>query len=195
MEDAVMDESLESVQWGHGQCMSKMDRMIAALGAEELERQQRSAGGSMASEAPRDTALLQEQDKEKESLRKLHERSPRLPSSVPEEMSMKRREDIAWAFTALQQGPAITEIATDDALLATLRSLLRAAEAEALRQTRVEAQIDRDRIERERQRAQELAIKNQELTMKNEELTIKNQELTIKNEELTIKNEDQERRG
>ncbi|KAI7163196.1 hypothetical protein KC349_g1492 [Hortaea werneckii] len=158
-----------------------MRSLFAAL--DDLERQQQSAGTSMASEEPRDPALLQEEDNDKGLLRKLHERSSPAPPSVPEEMTMKRQSDILSSLTALQQGPAITKIAAHDALLAELRSLVQAAEAEALQQMCVQAQNDRNRVEHGRQRAQELAIKNEELTVKNEELTIKNEELTIKNEE------------
>lgn len=50
-----MDDSLESVQWEHGQDMSVMDHMIAALGAEELERQQRS----VTSQAPQEVSSSQ----------------------------------------------------------------------------------------------------------------------------------------
>ncbi|KAI6857374.1 hypothetical protein KC323_g7429 [Hortaea werneckii] len=201
MEDTVMDESLESVQWGHGQCMSKLDRMIATLGAEELKRQQRSAAGSMASEVPRDMTLLQQEEKEKECLRKLHERSSRSPPSVPQNMSMRRQEDILSSLMALQQGPTITKIASDDVLLAELRSLFRAAEAEAeaLQKMRVQTQIDRDHIGHERQHAhqgftamnEELAVKNDGLAIKNEELTIKDQkELTSKDQELADKSKE-----
>lgn len=88
-------------------------------------------------------------------------------------MSTKREEGIAWALTGLQQVPAITKIAIDDALLTKLRNLVRTAKAEALRQMRVQAQIDRDRIEHERQHAHYFATTNEELAVKNEKLTIR----------------------
>ncbi|KAI7201494.1 hypothetical protein KC316_g2522 [Hortaea werneckii] len=188
MENTIMTERLESIHRRHDQWRGEMRHLFAVL--DDLERQQRSAGTSMASEKPRNPALLQEEDNDKELLRKLHERSSPSPPSVPEEMTMKRQSDIASSLTALQQGSAITEIATHDTLLAELRSLVQAAEAEALQQMRVQAQNDRDRMENERHRAQELAIKNEELTVKNEELTVKNEELTAKNEELAVKNEE-----
>ncbi|KAI7236218.1 hypothetical protein KC330_g3871 [Hortaea werneckii] len=100
MENTIMTERLESIHRRHDQWRGKMRRLIAAL--DDLERQQRSAGTSMA-------------------LRKLHERSSPSPPSGPGEMTMKRQSDILSSLTALQQGPAITKIATHDALLAELR--------------------------------------------------------------------------
>lgn len=65
-----MERGRESDQWRHDQWRSRVRRMIVALDAHELRRQQRSAGASMTYKVTRDTALLQEEGKEKESLRR-----------------------------------------------------------------------------------------------------------------------------
>ena len=88
------------------------------------------------------------------------------PPSVREKMRLKRQKAIDSSLTALQQGPSITKIANDDESLAQLRSLIGAAEAEALQQMRVQAQHDRDSIKDERQRTQDL---QSQLSRRNEE--------------------------
>ncbi|KAI7090027.1 hypothetical protein KC356_g1944 [Hortaea werneckii] len=125
-------------------------------GQEPRAYARQNAGTLKMAEILCDTSLLQEQEDEKEALRKIHERLSQFPPSVREKMRLKRQKVIESSLTALQQGPSITKIASDDESLAQLRSLIGAAEAEALQQMRGQAQRDRHSINEERQRTQDL---------------------------------------
>ncbi|GAB1727668.1 hypothetical protein NU195Hw_g7370t1 [Hortaea werneckii] len=135
-------------------------------GQEPRAYARQNAGTLKMAEILCDTSLLQEEEDEKEALRKIHERLSQFPPSVREKMRLKRQKAIDSSLTALQQGPSITKIANDDESLAQLRSLIGAAEAEALQQMRVQAQHDRDSIKDERQRTQDL---QSQLSRRNEE--------------------------
>ncbi|KAI7205202.1 hypothetical protein KC316_g383 [Hortaea werneckii] len=104
--------------------------------------------------------LLQREEDEEEALRRLHERSGQFPPSVVGSMTAKHQKTIESSLKTLQQGPAITAIATTEGLLDELRGILLAAEAEALQQMRVQAQNELTEQNKEIDR---LNAENQEL--------------------------------
>ncbi|KAI7027466.1 hypothetical protein KC355_g322 [Hortaea werneckii] len=118
---------------------------------------------------------LQEEQVEIESLRKyalwpvyfaldclltsdarLNERLSRYSPSVRDKIRRHREDAVKSSLPALHQDEATVTMATTDGLLDELRDILGATEAEALRQSRLQAEDDRDRIDHERQRVQDL---------------------------------------